>query len=369
MAFQIRQAQRSKARLRLAIAAASGAGKTLSSLMLAYGITGDWAKIGMVDTENGSGELYVGREVHNVKIAPYPYGRIDDPFTIEKYLEAIDALENAGVEVIIIDSLSHCWGGSGGLLERKDRIADKDPKGNGWTAWRTITPLHNKLVETLLTSPCHIIACIRSKQEYVQEKGDNGKTTVKKLGMAPEIRSGFEYEFTTVLDMDTDHRATASKDRTGLFDGTMGEIPTPKLGAKLRAWLEAGVDAPPSRAPGHHVAPIAPEAPPSASPATPPAQPPVAFNLGAALKSIQEAANMMALKNTFSVMWTEAKIRRLDATGMVALTTAKDLRKDELVKMMAANHEFDHGAPAPGTDPAQAAAEAAQAAGVSQETV
>lgn len=239
--MQIRKAERKKAKLRLGLGAPSGAGKTIGALLLAFGITGDWSKIGLIDTENGSGELYVGHTVHTpegaVTIGEYLYCRIEPDYEVSKYIDAQKSMEKAGVEVVIHDSTSHAWAGAGGLLDKQGKIADKS--GNSYTAWRSITPEHNLFVETMLGSPCHIIATMRSKQEYVLETNEKGKQVPKKVGMAPVQREGMEYEFTVMLDIDMKHIATASKDRTSIFDGRFFQI-SPKTGQQLREWLELG---------------------------------------------------------------------------------------------------------------------------------
>lgn len=229
--MEIRPAQRKKAKLRLGIAAPSGAGKTYGALLLAQGLGG---KIGLIDTEHGSGDLYAN-------LCPYDIIGITAPYTAKKYLEAISAFEAAGYQTIIIDSLSHAWAGEGGLLDKQGKAADKS--GNSYTAWRMVTPDHNSLVDAMLQSSCHIIATMRSKQEYVQEKNDQGKSVVRKVGMAPVQREGMEYEMTVMLDVDMNHIATASKDRTSLFDGQFFKL-SPATGKTLLAWLEDGVDAP-----------------------------------------------------------------------------------------------------------------------------
>lgn len=243
MTIIIRKAERKKAKLRLGIAAPSGAGKTMSSLLMAFGIVGDWSKIGLIDTENGSGELYVGQRVEtpegDVVIGNYLYCRIEAPFEPKKYISAQKAMEEAGVECVIEDSLSHAWSGSGGLLEKQGRESDRT--GNSYTAWRNVTPDHNNLVESILTSPCHMICTMRSKQEYVLETNEKGKQVPKKVGMAPVQREGMEYEFTVMLDMDMKHIATSSKDRTSILDGTYFK-PSPATGKALKNWLESGKD-------------------------------------------------------------------------------------------------------------------------------
>lgn len=243
MTMQPRKASRKKARLRLGIAAPSGAGKTMGALLLAYGITGDWDKIGLVDTEAGSGELYVGETADTpdgpIKIGEYNYIRIDPPFTVAKYLEAIRAFEKSGVSLIITDSLSHAWAGQGGLLDKQGKVADRI--GNSYTAWREVTPEHNSLVEMILQSSCHMICTMRSKTEYVLETNEKGKQQPKKVGMAPVQRDGMEYEFTVFLDIDHKHIATASKDRTNRLKGQYFQI-APSVGKTMLDWLDNGID-------------------------------------------------------------------------------------------------------------------------------
>ena len=55
--MEFKPAQRKRAKLRLAIAGPSGSGKSYSSLVVASGIA-PWSKIAVIDSENGSAELY-----------------------------------------------------------------------------------------------------------------------------------------------------------------------------------------------------------------------------------------------------------------------------------------------------------------------
>lgn len=229
--MEIRKAQRMKAKLRLGIAAPSGAGKTYSALLMAFGLGG---KIGLVDTEHGSGHLYA-------HLGEYDVIGIDAPYTVAKYIEAIKTFEEAGYSTIIIDSLSHAWAGDGGLLDKQGKMADRGT--NSFAAWRTITPEHNALVDAMLRSPCHIIATMRAKQDYILETNEKGKQQPKKVGMAPVQREGMEYEFTVMLDVDMHHIASASKDRTSLFDGRYFKI-SQDTGKELLAWLENGAEGP-----------------------------------------------------------------------------------------------------------------------------
>jgi len=228
-----RRAERKKAKLRLAISGPSGSGKTYSALLIAFGIGG---RVAMIDTERGSGELYA-------HLGEYDVCTLEPPFTPQKYIQAIKEAEAGGYDVLIIDSLSHAWVGQGGMLEIHDAIAAKS--GNSWAAWRQVTPQHNALVDTMLQSTCHIIATLRAKTEYAQVE-ENGKTVIKRVGLAPVFRDGIEYEFTVFLDLSPDHTATPSKDRTGILDGQVF-VPDQNIGKRLLEWLESGAEVPISR--------------------------------------------------------------------------------------------------------------------------
>ena len=225
--MEFKPAKRRRAKLRLGIAGPSGSGKTYSALVIANGLV-PWSKVAVIDSENGSAELYS-------HLGSYSTLTLEPPYSPEKYIEAIHLAEQLGFEVIIIDSLSHCWSGEGGILDQQGKAADTKYKGNTWAAWRDVTPKHNALVEAMLKSPCHIIATLRSKTEYAQVS-ENGRTVVKKIGLAPVQRDGMEYEFTVFLDLSIEHIATASKDRTSLFDGQYLK-PSADTGQKLLSWL------------------------------------------------------------------------------------------------------------------------------------
>jgi hypothetical protein len=223
-----RKAQRRKAKLRMALIGPSGSGKTYSALLVASGMGGP---IAMIDTEQGSGELYAD-------LCDYDVCTLTAPFTPHKYIQAIREAESAGYNVLIIDSLSHAWAGEGGLLEEVDKR--KATQKNQFAAWRDITPMHNQLVDAMLQSSCHIIATMRSKTAYDVQRDEKGNVKPVKIGQAPVQRDGMEYEFTAVLDLEAEkHIAAPSKDRTGLLDGHHF-VPGRQTGATLSEWLEAG---------------------------------------------------------------------------------------------------------------------------------
>ncbi len=242
--FEFRKAQRIRRLIRMALEGPSGSGKTMTALLVAFGICGKWEDIGLIDTENNSGDLYANYDHKGITIGEFNTCPLSAPYKPEKYVAAIKAAESAGLKVLIIDSFSHAWAGEGGLLDMQGRLADSG-KANPYTAWRTVTPKHNALVEAVLNSKCHIIVTMRSKTEYAQGQGANGKTEIKKLGAAPIQRDGVEYEFDIVLDLSLDHNATSGKDRSPLFDGECF-IPSVKTGEELRKWYESGKDIAPA---------------------------------------------------------------------------------------------------------------------------
>ena len=230
--MKFEKAMRKKAKLRLALTGPSGSGKTYSALLVAKGIGG---KIAVIDTEKGSASLYSD-------IADFDVLELEPPFTPERFIEAINAAEQAGYNSLIIDSITHEWGGVGGCLELVDTIAKAKYRGNSWSAWSEINPRHRSFLDAILRSSMHIIATMRSKTETAQVE-ENGRKKVAKLGMKSEQRDGVEYEFTTVLDIGHEtHHAIASKDRTKLFSNSDPVILSEKTGEQLLNWLESGAN-------------------------------------------------------------------------------------------------------------------------------
>jgi len=223
--MEFKKAIKNESRLRIAISGAAGSGKTYSALQIAKGIGG---KIAVIDTERGSASLYSDRFDFDVL-------NLEPPYSPDKYIEAIGLAERNGYNIVIIDSLSHAWAGSGGLLDLHDSIQKSSKGGNSFSAWKEVTPLHNRLIDKVTGSKCHIIATMRAKQDYVVEQ-NGGRTQVRKVGLAPVQREGVEYEFTVYIELSQEHVAIASKDRTNLFDGKYF-TPTEQTGALLVNWL------------------------------------------------------------------------------------------------------------------------------------
>lgn len=238
MAFQ--EVTREKSKLRLAIAGPSGAGKTLSALLLAYGITGDWGKIALIDTEHGRAKFYANRT--EFETGKFLYQEMQPPYTPDKYISMVnEGVEAVGYDgVIIVDSFSHAWSGEGGVLEIQEDIERKNIKKTSFSAWNEAGRIQNNLVNSILSVRCHTIVTMRTKTAYAMEQNDKGKTVPAKIGLAPIQRENVEYEFDIVMNIERNHVASVSKDTTFL-DGWAGII-TPELGKSLRKWLDEGVE-------------------------------------------------------------------------------------------------------------------------------
>lgn len=231
MKYIIETAQKQTSKLRISLAAPSGGGKTYSSLRMAYGITNDWSKIGVIDTEQKSSANYK-------KLGDFKLINLEAPYTPDNYIGAIQAFEIAGMEVIIIDSVTHIWKGRGGLLEYQNAL------GGRFQDWAKTTPMYQKFIDSILQSKCHMITTIRKKEGYALST-EGGKTKVTKQGMDDEIRDGYSYEMTVAFDLNINHLAESSKDRTGLFMKSDGSneafMITEETGKQLKQWAESGI--------------------------------------------------------------------------------------------------------------------------------
>lgn len=243
--MQVANAIREKQKALIGLVGPSGSGKSLSALLLAYGIVKEahpylsdeelWEKIGAADTEHKRLLNYVGQTHGNITIGSFKYINFEPPFNTDRYNMAIRLLMQQGVEVIIVDSLSHQWQGEGGVVETHGGM-----QGNSFQNWGKLAPESSKLVKGLTTAAVHMITTLRVKSDYVIELVD-GKNVPKKVGMKPVQKDDMEYEFDTVFSIGMDHMARVSKDITNLFEGDEFTI-TPDIGSKLYRYLELGID-------------------------------------------------------------------------------------------------------------------------------
>jgi hypothetical protein len=224
--MQLRKSARKQAKIKMALQGSAGSGKTMSSLLLAKGLTSNnLTKVAIIDSENGSADLYADLGEYNVV-------RITPPFTPEKYIEAIDICLDANMDVIILDSISQVW----------DELIDFHSKlpGNSFTNWNKVTPRQKAFINKILQSNAHIIATMRTKQDYVLNQ-KNGKYIPEKVGLKAVQRDGVDYEFTLVFEIDIKHFALASKDRTGIFSSSPDFKISEATGRKILEWCNKGI--------------------------------------------------------------------------------------------------------------------------------
>lgn len=226
--MQLKKSEKKQVKLRLGLSGASGFGKTKSALFLAFGMTDDWSKIAVIDTENSSASLY--SELGNYNVLD-----LQPPYNPERYIQAIEVCEKSGISVIIIDSVSHEWNGAGGCLQIHEKL------GGRFQDWANVTPRHQAFIDKILQSSCHIITTTRRKVDYSLDVGSSGKTQVVKHGTKEITREGYEYELTVNFELvNENHLVKASKDRTSLFANKPEFIITTETGKLILDWCNSG---------------------------------------------------------------------------------------------------------------------------------
>ena len=221
--MQLQKANRRLTRMRLCLQGPSGSGKTLGALKIAAGLAnGQWERIAVIDSENHSADLFA-------ELGPYQVLPLTAPYNPEDYAQAITLCEKAGMQVIILDSISHEWEC---LLDYQARLP-----GNSFANWSKVSPRHSAFLYCMLSSSAHIIATVRTKTDYVVSDR-NGKMVPEKIGLKGIQRDGYEYEFSVCFELDMRHLATTSKDRTRLF---MDQLPFPldeTIGSHILNWCQ-----------------------------------------------------------------------------------------------------------------------------------
>ncbi len=234
--MKIERAVREKTYTLTSIAGPSGSGKTYSAILYARGLVGPNGKIGFVDTENKRSRFYadVGGGFDVIDLDP--------PFTSARYIEAIKAFESAGYKAIIIDSISHEWEGTGGVLEQADAI-EQATKRAGLHCWAKPKAGHKKMMNEVLQTSAHLIFCCRVKEKVVQVKGANGKTEIVNEGFVVVQEKMFIYEMTVSMMLEEgSHIPTIQKcpgDLEAAFPA--GKKITPDVGKSVAQWADQGV--------------------------------------------------------------------------------------------------------------------------------
>jgi hypothetical protein len=231
--FLFLPATKAQAKARLALAGPSGSGKTYTALKIATALGG---QIGCLDTEHGSAAKYANL----FGFGHQPFAKPYDP---RRLIRALAAAGSQGIEVLIIDSLSHFWQGAGGMLDVVDGAARRNYGGNTWSGWKDANPIERDLIEAMLAFPGHLIVTMRVKTEYVVEENDKGKKAPRKVGLKPVQRDGLEYEFDVVGDLDLGNTLTISKSRCPALSGAVIHQPGLEVGQQLLTWLQDGAPA------------------------------------------------------------------------------------------------------------------------------
>lgn len=221
-----KKAEKKNAKLRIALCGPAGAGKTYSALAVASAMGG---KIAFVDTEHGSASKYA--DIFDFDVVE------PEKFDPRELIETIRAAEKAGYSHVVIDSLSHYWSGKGGELEMVDNAAKRSSSGNSFAAWKTVTPVHNELIEAIIGSKINVFVTMRTKTEWVIEKNEFGKNAPRKVGLAPIMRDGIEFEFDICGDIDQDNNFVVTKSRCPALSGLTINRPGRQMAEVLQKWL------------------------------------------------------------------------------------------------------------------------------------
>ncbi len=228
--MQLRQASKKKVKIKMAISAPTGFGKTYSALLLAHGITNNWSKIAVIDSENESADLYSD-------LGEYQVISMKPPYNVDSFEKAVNMCQAAGIEVCIVDSTYHYWHGKGGLLEYNQSL------GGRYQDWAKTNPLYARWLNAILQTPMHFICTSRKKQAYEISKDSQGKIIVEKKGMEDQIRDGFDYEMTLAFDISNDqHLAKAVKDRTRMYMNKQEFVITEETGKEILEWCNTGAE-------------------------------------------------------------------------------------------------------------------------------
>jgi hypothetical protein len=216
----------------------SGSGKSYTALCIAKGLGGS---ILVADSENQSVKNYKGKgktpEDFSFSAIKIPDG---NPKTM---IQIIKFAEKNNYDNLIIDSLSYSWTGPDGELDLASQASARMKSSNPWASWKDVTPLHNQLLEAILSSPLNIITTLRSKTEWVKEEVErNGRITIvpKRVGLAPVYKEQSEAEYDLAAEMDSEHRLVITKSRFFPFADRVIMKPGPELGEELRAWMASG---------------------------------------------------------------------------------------------------------------------------------
>ena len=230
MTFQ--QAKKTVVAPKVAIMGVSGGGKTYSALRFARGYVGESGRIAFLDTENGSASLYADLtdfDVMNLK----PITGSSTCFNTEDFVSGIVEAVNAKYNALVIDSASQVWSS---CLELKARIDANG--GNQFTNWKVPKERLARVKNAILQAPIPVFCCFRCKTEYVLEVSERGTSTPRRVGLAPVASTDWDYDYSLVLSVDREHKASVVKSRSNLFNNDFNKVLEESDGALFRSWVE-----------------------------------------------------------------------------------------------------------------------------------
>jgi len=230
--FTFAKATKKAAKARLAFDGPSGSGKTYTALTVATTLG---QKVAVIDTEHRSASKYA--DIFDFDTLPL------DTYNPQILVQALTAAAAEGYEVVVVDSLSHFWMGTDGMLEQVDKAA-KRSGGHGMSGWKEMRPVERQMVEALLAYPGHVICTLRVKTDWVEGENARGKRQMMKVGTKTEQREGLEYEFDIVGSLDLDNELTVVKSRCRALSGEVVKRPGRQFAETIRDWLDDGVAAP-----------------------------------------------------------------------------------------------------------------------------
>ncbi|TDD54537.1 ATP-binding protein [Nonomuraea terrae] len=229
MNFTFEPATKDEAKARIALTGPTGSGKTYTALTIATTLG---QTVAVIDTERGSASKYADE---------FPFSRLNlqsfEPITL---CQALAAASAQGHDVVVVDSLTHFWSGTGGMLEQVDAAAKRGYGGNSFGGWKEARPQERQMIDALVSYPGHVIVTMRSKTDYVIEEDQRGRKVPRKVGLKPEQREGIEYEFDIVGDLDHENTLVISKSRARTIAGRVVPKPGAEFAQEIAAWLGDG---------------------------------------------------------------------------------------------------------------------------------
>lgn len=250
----IYKAKRFNTKASIQIEGLTGTGKTGLALIFAHVLSGgEWDKVGMIDTENRSANLYEGN-LMSTGIKCEPFLKIDlveeDGYAPVNYIACTNALVAEGAKTVIADSITHAWQRSGGVLDLVNQ-KEANMRGGGFRAWGDPEVVENKnaLFEMLRSDKVHMITTVRVKEKFGMALNEGtGKTEVTSLGEQQQTQEGIKYEPDLVLHMVTPGTrnshpvARVIKSRYPMIEKGMEYEFTPDLIKGIKDYLEEGAD-------------------------------------------------------------------------------------------------------------------------------